>query len=736
MSRARASRWTGAVAATLSALTVVLLVVLDLGHVSPGELSPVHAQLPELAGGSCAACHGEGERSLAEACGDCHAGILEQIAGAKGLHGTIAPDDSSRCGACHPEHHGDALPLAGDVAFGRLGFEGRDQYDHAGLGLELAGRHALLDCGSCHPEADAAILTPGVPRFLGCANECASCHDDPHEGELPHCEACHGQERPFAEAPGFAHVDAFPLEGAHDERACAACHPVGTLALALLDPDGSAPTRVRACEDCHPSPHDPAHVEAARASCETCHPTAHGGFGAGATMSPAQHGAFGFELADPHAALACADCHASAGSFAERHPGRSAQACEACHGDPHAGSFDAGPFGESRCVDCHASTHFAPSTFELSMHARTGLPLAGAHASLDCADCHEDGGAADAPSFAGLDASCATCHADPHQPAFAEACATCHVDSGFELASHGFDHAARTGFPLAGAHAAAACSSCHVRNTSLGARVPVADHFGGPATSCATCHADAHRGRWEDDATDCGTCHDSASFASAALRFDHGTWTGFELGRPHRPLDCATCHPRSPEPDALGRRSAFVADVFGTPVDACSTCHASPHAGTLADAENCARCHDAETFALARSAFEHGLETGFALDGRHAELACSACHTPSEGLRAVGRVHGAARGAACIDCHSDPHAGQFATSAKSACVDCHASTTSFAALAFDHDVDTRFALDATHATLACSSCHPSVSLGGGLEVVRYRPLGTECASCHVTGGGQ
>ena len=44
-------------------------------HTSPGPLSATHAAVAELAdGAACAACHGEGDVTLADACGACPAG--------------------------------------------------------------------------------------------------------------------------------------------------------------------------------------------------------------------------------------------------------------------------------------------------------------------------------------------------------------------------------------------------------------------------------------------------------------------------------------------------------------------------------------------------------------------------------------------------------------------------------------------------------------------------------------
>src|SRR6185436_6374591 len=101
-------------------------------------------------------------------------------------------------------------------------------------------------------------------------------------------------------------------------------------------------------------------------------------------LTPAQHAASGFALELPHAKQECAQCHAPAGSFAERYPGRSAELCSQCHADPHGGQFEGGPFATGDCLACHEKTRWEPHTFDVAKHAFTGFALTGAHTSTDC----------------------------------------------------------------------------------------------------------------------------------------------------------------------------------------------------------------------------------------------------------------------------------------------------------------------------------------------------------------
>jgi hypothetical protein len=156
---------------------------------------------------------------------------------------------------------------------------------------------------------------------------------------------------------------------------------------------------------------------------------------------------------------------------------------------------------------------------------------------------------------------------------------------------------------------------------------------------------------------------------------------------------------------------------------------------TVAGQSGCARCHGSASFtAVPRASFEHGAWTGYPLAGAHERLDCQACHVPSvanalvpgaAGERSLGR----ALGRECSDCHEDPHVGQFAAGGVTDCARCHADSGSSH---FDHQ-DARFALDGTHESLGCSTCHVPWPLEDGGAAVRYKPLGTQCADCHGRG---
>lgn len=592
----------------LSAGGVLWLVLRDMERTSPGELTSVHARVPELAGRSgCAQCHGGWGTSLAEACLECHGDVGGQIEAGLGLHGTFEGPLKEACALCHSDHHGADFAVVNLRSFTIAGVPDPDAFEHDLVGFAMGGKHLELECTECHEHADAPVLPEDARRFLGLDRDCATCHEDPHEGAMARsCAECHGQDA-FDDLAPFVHDERFPLAGAHAAADCYDCHEEGSLhSVEALGGKGPEPPW-RTCVDCHESPHRDPFVQAVAAlvgrsggeSCATCHDAVHADFRDGATTTVAQHAASGFALELPHDEASCEQCHGPLdASFEERYPGRDAGACTRCHADAHEGFFE------------------------------------------------------------------------PWARRLAQAGDALEPDSG----------------------GAVQCTRCHLPTTF-------------------------------DDVPE-GT-------------FEHGAWTGFELAGAHAQSDCESCHARAPEPDAFGRTFGRVEEHFGR-VEGCETCHESPH-GARFDARDlpalvdgragCARCHVETSFRTLDHGFDHALWTGYPLEGAHGEVACAACHPTLLHPDDEGRTWRPARGSACVDCHADPHAGQFEERGATDCARCHESTASFAELVFDHDRDSRFPLEEAHALLECGACHKPWT-AGEVEVVRFKPLGIDCVDCH------
>lgn len=664
--------------ALLSTAAVALVGVVDLRRTSPGPLTTVHGREQDLAGSSsCSECHGGWFSSMTESCNACHERIESQIELGDGLHGALGAQRASQCALCHSEHHGESYSIVNARSFALAGFADVQAFDHAILGFEMDGAHLELACAQCHEHAAAPVLPPAALRYGGLEQRCTSCHEDPHKDQFAvGCTSCHGQDD-WKTLHSDDHDRNLALVGGHGDVSCRTCHEErGKHALELVGGRGTKP-QARACADCHDSPHQRRFdTDAAaamglerEAGCVTCHAAEHVLFAeAAALTSPTQHASSGFALALPHDELACDECHsAELGDYAARFPGRDADTCSACHDDVHDGQFATGPFSSGDCIACHAREHFSPHTFDLADHARTSLPLEGAHAPLECKACHLDPEPDEPRLFRGTSDQCDQCHDDAHDAFFASRTA--------ELAP--------------------------------------------------TAHGD------------CARCHGTTKFAEVEpSRFDHGRWTGFAVDGAHAQEDCSTCHPISATPDDTGRTFGRVEEHFGE-FGGCATCHEDPHQGHFDAAslpkrvdarEGCARCHGTSSFRALPKPFDHARWTGFALVDEHRSAACSACHEPLRVPDAHDRTWAPALGTACADCHEDPHAGQFdSRDEEPDCARCHApDRPSF--LSFDHD-DSRFPLSEPHSRLECSACHHEVR-ARGLEFVRYRPLGTECAVCH------
>lgn len=666
---------------------VLMVAITEFERTAPGPLSRVHESDPALAGmNDCSACHGGWFESMADACLACHEPVAEHLDTDRGLHGMLLPDeDATRCALCHSEHHGDDFAVLNRASFAQAGVPDPAKFDHELVGFAMQGAHLELKCSECHEHAEAELPPEGALRWMGLEQDCASCHDDPHEGAMAlDCTACHGQEA-FDVFEPRDHGLHLPLVGGHEALDCTQCHAAdGAHSLDALGARGGVPAGDgRSCTACHDAPHHPGFVKGtawlAEASadmiCAHCHRADHTSFREpGLSVDPEQHAQSGFRLSTPHAELDCDACHAGGpeSSFEERYPGRTAEACAACHEDPHAGQFALPLADAAECLDCHAREHFTPHLFDDQAHTQFAMPLTGSHAALDCEACH-DLAADDATRvFRGTEERCEQCHDDAHRGFFA------------------------------------------ALDPALVAQLTAA-----PEGECASCHETT---RFDDV--------DQA-------RFDHGALAGFPIRDAHAQTDCETCHPRAAHPDELGRRFGRVEEHFGV-FDGCVTCHDDPHAGAfdlpslpafVDGRADCARCHVESSFRVLPRGFDHALWTGYPLEGGHAALDCAACHAPLPAPSPEGRSWDTAAGTDCADCHSDPHAGQFLQDGFTDCAACHRNTRAFTDLRFDHDRDARFPLGDAHREVACAECHESVPWGP-LEIVRYKPLDTQCVDCH------
>lgn len=308
-----------------------------------------------------------------------------------------------------------------------------------------------------------------------------------------------------------------------------------------------------------------------RGECGLCHGAE--GWKPAVISKQFDHSKFGFRLAGAHAAAPCASCHVTL-DFST-----TASRCASCHEDPHLGELGLD------CARCHGDRSFLDRARMRRAHQFTTFPLSGAHAMIDCAECHPPT-AQGQPRFVAARAECVTCHradflatTDPaHGPAgFPVDCAACHTSRSWRGAR--FDHAG-TRFPLTGAHRALPCAACHGDGV-----------WRGKDPSCVSCH------RPEYDATTdpqhaslgfplaCESCHGTSTWSGG--RFDHDAMFPIDSG-PHagRWASCATCHTNPANYSVFTCLSCHPhADRAGTDD------HHSEVAGYAYDSQACFNCH-------------------------------------------------------------------------------------------------------------------------------------------------
>jgi hypothetical protein len=402
----------------------------------------------------------------------------------------------------------------------------------------------------------------------------------------------------------------------------------------------------------------------------------------------------------------------------------------------------------ARCGSCHGEHHgdalalITPASFAALdtdgpdgfTHPGMDFGLSGAHDDLDCEACHE---LAQAPSlaagqmrFLGLEQNCEACHENPHDASFPTDCAACHGQSEAFPTAAEFEH--EGSFALEGAHSGLRCDECHAAGSQTSI-LALMQAPGQPARDCSDCHADPHQSGFLQ-AADCASCHPikAQGFERtwAKLEVSDHQALGFPLEEAHASLACDGCHglATAPYSERFPQRGP----------DDCAACHTTPHGGEFAD-QGCAQCHDTARFRPSHFGGQEHAALGFALDGAHAPLDCTACHEPDLDGRML-RFDGLAGD--CASCHEDVHAGSFdagypAQITGSDCAACH-TTASFRLAdqhTFAHGAATGYLLDGEHAQLDCAACHVPDTASSerrlGFLAARLRAPVSSCANCHV-----
>jgi hypothetical protein len=486
------------------------------------------------------------------------------------------------------------------------------------------------------------------------------------------CSQCHGDEHRI------------------DDDRCLRCHrPIAERRAAHRGVHGAAANVSLACRLCHAE-----HKGRGREL-----------FGWQA-VEPFDHGQLAnFRLDGKHAEVRCLACHKQTTRSGSPTYLTAPSTCGGCHQSRHGALTDA----LAHCDRCHSTRDWKPLetlTFNHERDAR--FSLAGKHQTVACASCHKSKEARAPFVFRNpaWTTSCAACHANVHGASslFGRMnCQSCHSAKAAFKETH-FDHKA-TRFALVGAHRTVACAGCHKSDT------PSA-----PKASCAGCHGDIHRGRFDKLGGDgCAVCHAPTSFKK--IQFDHARNTRFVLTGAHQRARCGACHRGKPPTEFENFSSLVSAEAPGAVRVACMGCHRHENAHKKQFPNSrCLECHQSAGMVQSRAdagKVGHGPTTRFPLVDRHAGLTCTRCH-PSGAFGATSME--------CGSCHEDRlHHGSLGPT----CTRCHAGARDWAPTRFSHE-QTRFPLRGKHRDAACAGCHPARDFAA-------RPAGfaPACQSCHA-----
>ncbi len=600
-----------------------------------------------------------------------------------------------KCADCHQDPHKGVFKGVDCAAcHNESGFKKATPFDHAAkTGYALDGKHAQVACAACHK---GAAVAPGTPvskmsvDFLGAKKECASCHSDPHRGELGvKCETCHNTTS--FKVASFQHPR-FPdfFTGRHATAACETCHKTA--------PAAPGKTAVRLfkgvsteCATCHKD----AHAGQLGTACQTCHSNQD-------WKIPAykhQDKSLAAFFAGKHATAPCEKCHkppeapAAPGAPPTRLFKGVSTACATCHKDPHLGQLG------TQCQTCHGA-----ETWKLPGYKHQDKNLvdffSSKHGTVPCADCHKEktqafpAGPGTAVVFKGTATQCAACHKDFHNGTLGTKCESCHNVKVWKNASRAFHK--DTIFPLEGRHLTTPCGACHLKGVTKGT-----------PNRCFDCHWIRHKDdKYETRlGNECGDCHRPTSWT--AVIWNHGQATGFVLGGAHATLQCQTCHKNN---------------VFTGLSPVCASCHQAdydatrnPNHAAAGFPTTCENCHRVTDSSWSQAHFDHA--TLFPLVGAHATQPCQACHTNN---RFAGTPTD------CYSCHKSNYDGtrnpnHVAAGFPTTCDTCHHPTdTTWTQSTFNHA--TLYPLVGVHATQPCAACHANN---------RYPGTPTLCSGCHI-----
>jgi len=355
------------------------------------------------------------------------------------------------CVDCHDDIHQGEMGIDCERCHNPQSWENRlEMFDlHQNTRFPLLGVHAQVDCQSCHNSSDHR-------DYKLKALECRQCHlqnylqtlNPAHQksGFDLNCQTCHPVNAASWQQTVYRHSPNFPLSGGHSGIDCMDCHSAGY--------QNTSPE----CYACHQSDYERAANPNHRAFgfptvCQECHSSQSW------ARSQFDHLAVsGFALNGAHAdAVLCVDCHVN-----NQLSGLPTD-CYGCHQNAYNQTSDpnhvSGNFPHD-CLSCHNEEAWSPATFD---HNLTDFPLSGAHQTVACLQCHQNG-------YSNTPPECVACHRQDydntnnpaHQAAnFPVTCQDCHSTVAWQPAN--WDHDGQY-FPIySGKHQGewSTCADCH-----------------------------------------------------------------------------------------------------------------------------------------------------------------------------------------------------------------------------------------------------------------------------------
>ena len=463
-------------------------------------------------------------------------------------------------------------------------------FDHNATQFPLTGVHLNTDCSKCHQNGYVAMPT-----------SCVSCHEtnfnlttNPNHSALSipnDCKNCHSTNPGWKPATFSIHNNFYQLIGAHAQIAsnCATCH------------NGNYNNTPNSCYGCHQNDYinttNPPHQTSQfPTDCLPCHSQN--------AWTPAT-----FDHDGPYFPIysgkhnnkwtKCSDCHTNPTNY-------TLFSCIDCHehrktemDSKHQG-ISGYIYASNECFSCHPQGTKAGSF----NHSTSIFPLTGAHQTVNCSQCHQNG-------YSNTTTVCYECHQSQYNSStnpnhqtigIPTECSSCHSTNPDWKPALFPQHTAY--FALTGAHQTTNCNQCHNGN------------YVNISNTCISCHQSAYSLALNPNhttagiSTACESCHNSSAWIPSS--FNHSS-TGFNLQGAHSTIQCSSCH----QGTTAGLNSL------------CVSCHQSDYNSaqnhlTQGFPTDCEMCHNA--VAWNQSTFNHN-NTNFQLTGAHVIVNCSNCHS-------------------------------------------------------------------------------------------------------------